>query len=371
MAWRYYVRRLEGDGRSTPLAHGIPFSDVGLEYELSGPGGFDAEITPARYERFRRPDGQSLFLPWSSAIFSEKDGVLRHGCIVTEVIDSGPRLKVSGVGFTGYATRQPFTGDYSGIDVDPLDAFRMLWEHLQGKIGGNIGLQVDQDVKSPVRRGKAVAEGETTTSTDGPYTLGWWQTHDITQEMDRLTKETPFDYRESHEWDGENVKSRLELGYPSLGRRRTDLRFIAGENVFAPDAAITYDGEEFADEVFMLGAGEGRKMVLGVGHRPHSGRLRRAVVVTDKSIQDNTEATRAAAEEVSYRLGEADLSTFEVRDHPNAPLGSYAVGDEIQVKQPTGFHGGLDLWVRIVAMSVAPAKNTSQLTVMRSEKGLK
>ena len=363
--WRYYLFRANGDGTETPIYHsGLPLLDVSVDVELSGPGGIKASLKPEQ-QGMTAADGSPLFVPWSTVLYAEKDGVIRQGGILTEPTDDGPTLGLDFIGHSGYPNGQPYTGDDQWVQVDPLSLVRHIWWHLQQKKGANLGVVVDETT-SPVRVGKAVPEGETAARADGPYILGWWETHDLGKTVDDLATETPFDYLLSHAWDGDTVAHRLQLGYPTIGRRRDDLRFVVGENIFV-QPTITYDGEDYADEVLMLGAGEGRKMIRALSpQRPNTGRLRRTAVMEDKTLTSQDAADRAALDELSYRLGSADIQSVTLG--PEAPTG-YTVGDEILITTKKGWHDGLNLWVRILAVSTDTGTDTHTLTVARSEKG--
>lgn len=363
--WRYYAFKMNGDGTETPLHNSLPLNTVTLDTELSGPGGISASL-PLGARKGLGTNADELLLPWSTAIYAERSGQIRQGGILTNVEDAGAGLKLDCVGFSGYLNGQPYTGDYSGVQVDPLALVRLIWSHAQTKAGGNLGIVVD-GTTSPVRVGKAAVDGNTSRE-EGPFILGWWETHDLGKVIDDLATDTPFDYHITHTWDGDRIVHRLQLGYPSIGRRRTDLRFVLGENVFT-QPTVDYEGEDYADEVLVLGAGEGRKMVRGLQQRQGSGRLRRTVVVEDKTRTDQAAANRAALDELSYRLGSPDLQSLVLTNHPHAPIGSYTVGDEILVTTREGWHDGLSLWVRILAVSTDTEGDVDTLTVARSEKG--
>lgn len=368
--WRYLARRVNGDGTETPLHNELPLSDVDLDKELSGPGNFAATLKPEFYG-LRAIDGSSnLFVPWSTAIYAEKDGAIRRGYLLADVVDDGPALQLVGVDWSGYATDQPFDSEYAGVDADPLDIVRMLWAHMQGKDAGNLGLAL-QTTKTPIRVGKPEPpENAPASQTEGPYVLGWWETKDIGRVIDDLAVSTPFDYRTQHAWiqGTENISHSLELGYPSLGRRRTDLRFMVGENV-TKSPKIDYEGDDYATSIIMLGAGEGRKMWRGISpEESPPGRLRRVLTLENKSLTSQEAVDRAAQQALALRQGLPDFSTFIVKDHKNARLFSYDVGDEIQVKTKGGWHDGLDLWVRIISISTNPQKMEDTLTVIRTDK---
>ena len=63
-----------------------------------------------------------------------------------------------------------------------------------------------------------------------------------------------------------------------------------------------------------------------------------------------------------------DISALEVRDHPQAPIGSYDVGDEIRVQGDTGW-ADIDLWMRVTAIGISPeAGDAASLSLIRSDK---
>lgn len=206
-----------------------------------------------------------------------------------------------------------------------------------------------------------VAEGKAE-----PYILSYEKTHDVGKEIEDLSIETPFDYRESHRWDGDSLRHTLEFGYPDLGARRHDLRFVVGENV-AVAPQLDYDGDAYASEVIVLGAGTGVKMVRGDAARTTS-RLRRVAVVEDKTVTSVDRAKSIAAAEVAQRSGEVDINTLVVWDHPHAPLGSYSVGDEILVTTRKGWTSNLSLWCRVLSITITPESGTTSLRVARVEK---
>ena len=100
-------------------------------------------------------------------------------------------------------------------------------------------------------------------------------------------------------------------------------------------------------------------------------RLRRPKVITDKSLRTVAAATRAAQAELATATADelGDVKQLLVRDHPNAPIGSWQVGDSIRLMGArTGWDAGLDLWVRVLEWSVDPDSSTATLTVTRTER---
>lgn len=370
MAWRYFATRLNGNGTESPLADALPLLDVEIHDDLSGSGGLAAALAPES-RRLQGPDGRPILEPWSTAIYAEKDGIIRGGGILRSAKPLGPVLDLDVLGFPGYLHELPWIGpDYTGIQVDPLDVVRLVWAHAQAHTGGDLGLVVDEDT-SPVRIGTKAETNSFTTGTgqdvsfeSGPVVLAEWKTHNLGEVVDNLAKDTPFDYRVEHIRDGDAISHRLHLGYPRIGRRRHDLTFVVGQNVYTvPEIGAS---TEYADEVLVLGAGEGRRMVRSVASRP-STKLRRVAVVEAKSVTSNAGAARLGQREVAHRTGEpAVASTLEVSNHPSAPLGSYSPGDEILVRSTSGWGAGLETWHRIISTTIRPATDVATLTLARS-----
>lgn len=201
------------------------------------------------------------------------------------------------------------------------------------------------------------------------YTIAWWQDFDLGQVWDDLADAGGFDYWESHAWDGEDITHTLHVDYPGTGRRRDDLRFVVGENVLTPPS-VDVDGAEYADEIVVLGAGEGRDMIRATWPiTPRTG-LHRPRIVTDSSIRSVAAAKARAQKEAAIYSGDQDVKELIVRNHPNAPLGSWGLGDVITVQgNGSGWTGGLLMNVRILAYTITPDKgDDATVTVARAEK---
>lgn len=370
--WRYVAQRLSGEGvaNDTFIDLDLPLSDVEVEDVLSGVNALRAKIEP-EVMRLRDDQGNPVIRAWSTAIFAECDGDIRGGGIVSQITPSGPSLGIECLGYMGYLSELPYTDATFFVEADPMDIYRHIWAHVQGKAGGDLGFQID-DTKSGLKIGTELEQVEFDTQSGpvafeaGPYKLAWYQTHDLLDNANDLATNTPFDWRERHYWQGEQIRHSLELGYPKLGRKRHDLRFALGENVFiAPE--IASGDEEYADEMLILGAGEGRKMKRGSARR-NIGRLRRVGVVSDPSLRSIAGCNRRAEQELAWRQALESITTLEVFDHPHAPVGSVDVGDEIFVNIENGW-GEVDAWFRVLSKVVRPENaGAMSLTVERTDR---
>lgn len=357
--WRYIATRFNGDGTETLVDPDVPLQGANIDEVLSGDNGLSGSIDPV-YARLRGPDGLPIFDEWGTGLYAEKDGEIRGGGILTHSEFTGPAWSLEANGLTSYARDMPWTaeGEYH-IQVDPLDMVRRIWSHLQSQPGGNIGLQIDPRL-SGVKIGTELEQVEFDSQEGpvsfeaGPFKLNWYETHDLAGKIDDLATETPFDYHERHYWDGDEIKHYLDFGVPMLGRKRDDLRFTLGVNIF-DEVSVVRSGEDYASGTLVLGAGEGASMIKSLQEPPTRprNRLRRIAVVQSDMIKAKYAADIRAAMENQWRSKLDDVSSFTVINHPNAPLGAAQIGDFISIDGQADWLE-VDLWVRIMGINYSP-----------------
>lgn len=195
----------------------------------------------------------------------------------------------------------------------------------------------------------------------------WYEHGDIGQRIDNLAEMTPFDYVERITWadaDKSDIKLELVFGYPRLGGRKSDLRFVEGENI-SDVVTVQRDGVDFANNVQAVGAGEGKDQLRQtVGQR--DGRLRRVKVESDPSIGNATQLKSYATSVLNTVRNLADITGFTVRAHAHAPFGSYQVGDDVLVQTWRAWEE-VSLWVRIISLSYDPESDEVAVTCRRSD----
>lgn len=345
----------------------LPLVEPEITYTLSGPtqitGKLEPEITDLR---------DLGLAPWGTWLYAEQDNQIRaHGIIMPSTLE-GEALTVEAVGFTAFASKWPFRGAFTlgnpnGQNIDPLEVVRFLWDYLQSDPRRNLGVTVDSTTSS-------VKIGSPQNSLDpssGPYRLNWWESPIVGDEIDKLAQDTPFDYREKVAWNAnhDQVTKHLELGYPRLGRRRTDLRFAQDENLDEL-VSIGEDPDVYASCVYVHGRGEGQDMVWAKAETHVDGVLPIAVTITDKTIANKDRAQKVASEELARRakaltgrLQIDEITMPMLNEH--APLGSFDVGDEILVTADFAWVGRLDLWHRVTALTVNPDAEQMKATLRR------
>lgn len=200
----------------------------------------------------------------------------------------------------------------------------------------------------------------------GAYKIPWWDAVDCGDKIKSLADNTPFDYTETHEWndDKTDVIHRINIQYPRAGRRRDDLVFIQGDNVIALPAPDS-NGDSFANSIFALGAGEGSAMKRTTS-AVNDGRLRRVEVVSSKNTKTMDDLRAIARSELLRSLANMTIDEIQVVNHPNARIGSWALGDDILVQADVPFLGRLAIWHRIVSWSLT-SDSTATLHLARTD----
>lgn len=208
---------------------------------------------------------------------------------------------------------------------------------------------------------------QTPTYQADPFVLAWYQDFDLSNTIDDLATATPFDWHLVHFWQDDEIRHHIRLGYPRIGRRRDELRFVVGENIHTLPS-VERDGSEYANEVLVLGAGEGSSMIMGRAFRREDGRIRKVATISDPSIRTNEDAIARAQQELAKRFNLENVTSIMLTNHPHAPMGSVDLGDEILVEGDLGWID-LEAWCRVVGRQLNPDSGEAMgLTLIRTDR---
>lgn len=364
---------------------------------LSGPGAMAGTIEP-EYARMLGSDGEPILQEWGTKLYAEVDGAIRWGGIVTGTGFDNAKATISCEGLSCYpkgipyesymisgkliTPKDPYAGKdknhdgwvdgkkgkqkvpkppkpHGGPRFDTFDAFRNIWNHVQSKPNGNIGLKIDTHDLGELLGAKNGSD---------PWELAWWNNPDCGTALDTLARDTPFDWIETHSWadsTSNKIDHRIRLGKPRLGRKRDDLRFADGENITAiakPEGL----GDEYANEVFVLGKGEGQKMKKAQLYKSGTGRMRRVATVVDKTLSSASALRNRGQRELNGHSQELQIPAIQIRNHPNAKFGSWSLGDDILVQVEVPWVGSVAIWHRIISDELSP-NDMCILTLKRSD----
>lgn len=358
----------------------LPVSNPSIQYTLSG-----AKVITGSFLN-ESVDFRDLGLePWGTWIHVEEAGQIRgSGILQAPKQDDQGNLEFEAIGVSAYPAGIAYLGEYSRIGVDPAEAMREIWRHIQAPSYGNLGVIVRGSTAQ--RLGKA-AYTEPVLDEDGkqrkddkgvgvtreveaaPYQLMFWEAPDCGAEIASLAKEGPFDYVERDVWNSTktDVLHYIDIGYPRIGKRQVDLRFAQEENVrdaIGPEE----DDDYYASEVIFMGKGEGRTIIRGYAGRPFRNRLRRTAIVDDATVDNVPRANAMAARELDSRQAVLDIKELEIdARHSNARLGTYAEGDDIFITADVPHYGRINQWERILTYTYFPDEEIVRMQLKRSD----
>ena len=216
--------------------------------------------------------------------------------------------------------------------------------------------------------GEAHAAGEKVVAAPAPFQLLFYNSTDCGQEIGSIQAEAVFDWHEGHSWTDAtkaSVAHRLSFGVPRIGSRRSDLRFAEGENIIQP-VQVTRDGTKFADHVWGLGAGSGSSEIRADVSALSGQRLTRSLVYADQTVLTQARLSAKIAKVLAAAQNIDAPVQVVVKNHPNAPFGSFSCGDDIPVTLCTGWRNTI-IWCRITSIAQDPTTSIMQLTVQRSD----
>jgi hypothetical protein len=200
----------------------------------------------------------------------------------------------------------------------------------------------------------------------GAWELLWWNTPDCGDTIDTLASDNLFDWYETHAWnaDKSDIVTTINVAYPRAGRKRTDLPFEEGVNVTV-QPQLTDKGDEYANEVFGIGAGEGAGAPR-TSTAVNDGGLRRVSVYTTKSTKSPATLAARTRKVLTQKQQTLTISSITVRDHPDCRIGSWITGDDILVRTHSQTLGEQAIWFRVTSWTLT-SETTADLSLARSD----
>lgn len=343
--WRYWAQHALTGAQLHPA---LPLSNVEFGRELNGPGSLSGTLSP----RWLQASGDFL-IPSVALIYAEADGLIRWGGLVWSLEAEDRELRVEAAGWSSYLTkRHDHHGELRGrgpyVNQDPCNIIRDIWAYAQEQPDGNLGVVVDTTTSS--------AKVGTTAE---PWHSYWYEAPTLGDQIDDLVGEAgapQYSCHTEYQTNG-TVKRRILLGYPRLGARRRDISFSTGVNIVEPPKP-SYSGDDFATTIIATGSGEGTATRFCVDS-VRDGGLRMESVLQLPTINGTDTLGRRAAAERRRRQIMGEIDSITIRDHPNAPLGSWQIGDDVFVSVRNDW-ADWSGWCRIIAESYRPSDAPDQ-----------
>lgn len=335
------------------LATALPVGDLEYGDELNGPGSLTGTLAPRLLAS--NPD---LADPGNTLIYVESAGQLVWGGLVWDVRTQGSTYSIEAASWSSYLQhRYDIDGQFGGRGpytyADRCQVIRDIWAYAQSIADGSLGVVVDATTSS------------STVGTPGDvYQSYSYDVNCLGDKIDDLVSgdATP-DYTCATSWNADKtgVVKRIRLGWPRLGRRRTDISFSSGVNIIE-DPQVARAGDSYAQVVIASGAGDGSAKLRQIS-AVRNGRLRLEAAVDAPELNGNDTLKARADAERAWRQVMGSVDSITVRNTRAAPFGSWQTGDDVYTRVNNDW-GTFTGWCRITGWTVKPtAQGGPQATI--------
>ena len=362
--WRIIVQELRG-ARGI-VTYDLNVTNLRITRALSGPFDLQCDVNP------NDPSTAGIyFKPWRQIIHVEKIMLGKRrvwgSAIVqpSDVDENTGILHLKAKGFSCYPRGIPWLEDLNWLANDAYRPVVEIWRHLQNDFpNGNLGVEV-----YPTTSGVEMLPGY---AFDGDLlNLNFFATFvrqtdrlDCGDYIDALARDVPFDYVEQSAWntDRTDVVKKIKLGYPRLGVIQENLAFILNENVISAKPH-TESQVDWVSDVGITGYFPGVEYSTRLANADPD-RLRRYLDEDTAFIDSNERSAAWAHRRLARRQTPPYWETITILpNHPNAPLGSFDVGDSIIVKGNMPWVGEVAQYHKVIAITVDTEKGVVQLTL--------
>jgi hypothetical protein len=378
--WRYALYDVL---TRTQVAEHMPFVVQPFTRSLTEAGTLTATLNVAD------PDVQSMD-PWGRAQPRRTSlVVLRDDQVVTEQIiwnrpgyqASDKRMTLSCSELRSYLDKHRVfrpTGGYgsrkllSFTQSDAFDVFRSLLQNAQavtyqGQPVGDLGITADPSIKS----GVLIDRRDVLDIADAYHGYSFAS---YGQLLTDLATAVGFEWRIDSYLDGDyQLQRRLILGYPHLGRPADDdsLTLEYPGNIL--DYTVDDDGENSANYVASLAAGEEDAMVWAEAYNGPELLAGYPILESTAAHKDDTSATLAAqhaAGELARATGDVQLFSVNLVGYPPCAPGDYV---RLRISDEARFRGSsqtpMERWVRVTAPTITPGPKERMTLAMEDPRG--
>lgn len=347
---------------------------------LSGPCQIEFDIHPKDPSvQMPNADGPIQFKTWGHMIHAVKTGldgkemVWASGIVQpSQVNPQTGVLSLKAEGFSNYPKGIPWLVNWNPIAVDPFEIVERIWNHvqtypsIQNEPGqGNLNVTV-----YPTSSGTQMLPGfsfnnEQFIQDFFAIFIRESDRNDCGDYINKLARDIPFDYFEESAWNPNKtaIVKKIRLGYPYGGVEQSELAFRMGENISSATPKVESE-IEWVSDITMKGYFPGKEYSFTLANADPD-RLRRVKDENDLRIDSNERAAAWAhrlltRRQIPYYFESVTIDPY----HPNAPFGSFDVGDMIRVQGPVPWHGNMDQVHKVIMIAWDETKNIMELKLL-------
>ena len=363
------------------ITYDLPVSNAKMMRKLSGSSliTFDVDY---RDSRVQDPEtGKPIaFKPWGHWChveynFKGERKIWASGLMKPSEVDPQTgMLQAEFEGFSAYPSGMQWLQNWNPIAVDPFEVVTKIWTHLQSYPNGNLGVTPyslgpnGEKVVPPVSNTQMLPGF----SFDGnKFVMDFFALFiraidfiDCGDFLNKLARDIPFDFFEESNWNENhtNVEKWIRLAYPEGGVLQENLTFRLNENVF--QAKSKTEAEiEWTSDLIVRGWFPGKVYSSQIQNADPK-RYRRTILEEDAQINSQERAQAWSHRQLARRQFPNYWESIIVNQyHPNAPFGTYDVGDIIRVQGDMPWIGNVDQAHKIMGISIDQATNTCEITL--------
>lgn len=332
---------------------------------LSGPCQIRMEVDT------RDPSAVGIdFKPWGLWIHVERyiQGERRiwaSGLVQPSQVDKKTGIiQLVAQGFSSYPKKMPWLENWNPLACDIFEVVHKIWDHVQSFPNGDLGVTLYPAESGIIMLPGYAFDGNIMNLNFYAMFIRATDKQDCQDNIDKLARDMPFDYIEHSAWnvDFTGIDKSLELGYPRAGVDQDNLAFILHENVLEAKPHIETE-IDWVSDVIIDGWWPGTIYSSQLSNADPA-RYRRVTMEDDARINSNERAQAWARRKLARRQTPDYFESVIVdMEHPNAPFGSYDVGDRINVRGKIPPFGEIYQQHKIIAIAVNEADQTCELTL--------
>jgi hypothetical protein len=311
------------------------------------------------------------FRPWKYWIHVEK--LIRGQYVIwaSGLVQPSQVDKKTGIthliaqGFSGYAKKMPWLENWNPLACDVFEVVHKIWNHLQSYPNSPKNITVTPAISGIEMLPGYAFDGNILNMDFFAEFIRATDKQDCADHIDKLARDIPFDYVEQSWWNDDRtaINKQILLGYPKAGITQNWLCFIINENVMeaVPHVETTID---WVSDVIVDGWFPGTEYSASLTNADPD-RYRRVISQDDARINSNERAAAWSRKKLTRRQTPAYWDSIVVdMGHPNAPFGSYDVGDRIMVAGLMPYVGMVRQQHKILAIAVDEEAGSCELTLM-------
>lgn len=325
------------------LSTALPLTELEYGPELNGPGSLTGTLAPRLLA-----SNPTLADAGNTLIYAESAGQIVWGGIVWDVRTQGSQYAIEAASWSSYLQhRFDLHGEFGGRGpytyADRCQVIRDIWAYAQSAADGSLGVLVD-----------ATTSSSKVGTPDDVYHSYSYDVNCLGDKVDDLVSaDASPDYTCTTSWNTDKtaVVKRISLGWPRLGRRRTDITFSSGVNIIE-DPQIARAGDDYAQVVIASGSGDGSAKLRQIS-AVRNGRLRLEAAVDAPELNGNDTLKARADAERAWRQVLGSVDTITIRNTSAARIGAWQAGDDVYTRINNDW-GSFTGWCRVTGWTVKP-----------------